>query len=534
MKKLSKRKRKWIEKTVANDRSYKLFLYNRFFLFLLSVLAQIFFSALFIYLFVYRSQYALVLQGCLAVLKLLFVFLILNDERRIPTKTGWIVLILLAPVFGVPTYLFFGRGRPTRKMRRRLENSRKETDERIKEVFGETAPIKPTSRAEMITAYIENCAGYPCYQSGEIEYYKSGEEMFPQMLAAIDGAEKFILLEYFIIAHGEMWQTLLKALLEKAEKGVQIRIIYDDFGCMMTLPPRYEKYLESLSPNIKCLTFNNVVPLLAMRMNNRDHRKLLVVDGKIGFTGGVNIADEYIGKKRRFGFWKDTGVKITGASVRSFTQMFFYVFNAFYSQKEDVAAYILPVSAFDGGLQKEKYCIQPYDDSPLDNENVAERVYADVIHRAKRYAYIFTPYLVLDDCLREALCGAALRGVDVRIVTPAVPDKKIVYRLTRANYGSLLSSGVKIYEYSAGFIHAKSIVSDDECAVVGTINFDYRSLYHHFENAVYFTEKTAIEKLKRDCEETFALSHERTKENYKRSFFGKLLDSLLRILETLL
>ena len=527
-----KNKDKRIEKTLSKHRSYKIFLYNRFFIYLLLIIAQILAYGLFIALFVYRSQFAVLLQAFVAVLKFVFVVSIVGGERRMPTKTGWIIVILFAPVFGVPAYLAFGKGRPTRKMRERLERAREETDEKIRETLGERPPIQPTARAEMITAYIEKRAGYPCYTDGEIEYYKNGAELFEQMLTAIGSAEKFVLLEFFIIAQGEMWQAVLKSLLQATERGVQVRIIYDDFGCMMQLPPKYDKYLESLSPHIKCLPFNKVVPLLALRMNNRDHRKILVVDGKIGFTGGVNIADEYIGKKRRFGVWKDTGVKLTGECVNSFTKAFFYLWNAFYKSKENAGAYFVKPTTV--SIPQEKYCIQPYDDCPLDDENVAESVYADVIHRAKRYVYIFTPYLVLNGFLRDALCQASLRGVDVRIVTPAVPDKKIVYRLTRANYGALLNAGVRIFEYTDGFIHAKSIVSDDECAVVGTVNFDYRSLYHHFENAVYFTKKSAIERLKQDCEETFAVSRERTQENWKRSAVGKGIDSLLRVLETLL
>lgn len=279
------------------------------------------------------------------------------------------------------------------------------------------------------------------------------------------------------------------------------------------------------------MTFNDVVPLLAVRMNNRDHRKMLVVDGKVAFTGGINIADEYINEKRRFGYWKDTGLKITGNAVRSFTQMFFYMWNAFRKDKENVTDYLLPETPAkeDTGVR-----IQPYDDSPLDNVSMGEAVYMDILERASRYVYIFTPYLVLDDSMRSAICRAALRGVDVRLVTPAVPDKKTVFRLTRANYGILMKAGVKIYEYTPGFIHAKSMVCDDECAVVGTINLDYRSLYHHFENAVYFSGSEAVAAVKRDCEETFAVSKQCTAENVKRGIIGKLVDSVLRVFETLM
>ena len=300
---------------------------------------------------------------------------------------------------------------------------------------------------------------------------------------------------------------------------------------MMSLPPKYGAYLESLHENIRAMSFNSVVPILAVRMNNRDHRKILVIDGKVAFTGGINIADEYINEKSRFGYWKDSALKITGSAVGSFTQMFFYLWNAFYKRKEDIKEYLLPVENEKCGGQVR---VQPYDDSPLDNIRVGESVYMNLINRAKKSLYIFTPYLILDDYMRAALCQAALRGVEVRIVTPAVPDKKLIFRMTRANYGILLKAGVKIYEYTPGFIHAKSMLCDEETAVVGTINLDYRSLYFHFENAVYFSGCEAVKDLKRDCEATFEVSKQCTAENTKRNVFGRLIDALLRVFETLL
>lgn len=279
------------------------------------------------------------------------------------------------------------------------------------------------------------------------------------------------------------------------------------------------------------MPFNQVVPVFAVRMNNRDHRKIMVVDGKVAFTGGINLADEYINEKKRFGYWKDTGIKITGDSVRSFVDMFFYIWNAFREDREDVNWYLPPLQE-DSGLGS-GLVIQPYDDSPLDKTSVSEVVYADMIQRAKRYIYVFTPYLVLDDFLRAELLLAAARGVDVRIVVPGVPDKKMIYRVTRANYLSLMKDGIKIYEYTPGFLHAKSMVCDDEYAVVGTVNFDYRSLYFHFENAVYFTDKEAVAAVKRDADETFAVSKLCTPENTKRTAIGRVVDSVLRVFETL-
>ncbi len=536
MKTLSKRKKKWIERTVANDRSNKIWLYNRFYSFALFVFLQLVGLGYLIYLFAYNSRIALLVQGVVGILALTSVLYIINKNDRPSSKLNWILIILIAPVFGVPFFLVCGEGSPTRKMRRKIEQTKKQNEEEAEGILGRATQPLPTTRAEGIGHYLFQKVHYPAYRSGEITYYESGDSIFPAMLEELKKAKQYILVEYFIIAHGKMWGEMLKILLQKAEEGVQIRILYDDFGCMTTLPPDYDKYLESLHENIRALAFNEVVPVFALRMNNRDHRKILVVDGRVAFTGGVNIADEYINEKVRFGHWKDTGVKVEGACVRSFILMFFSLWNAFYKERESLEKYLVPTLNADmvpPNGEKTDYILQPYDDSPLDDKSVGERVYVDIVNRASGYVYIFTPYLLPDDTLRLALVRAAERGVDVRIVTPGIPDKKMVYRLTRANYGILLQAGVKIYEYSSGFLHAKSIVCDDECGVVGTINFDYRSLYLHFEDGVYFTHEAAIQALKRDCENTFVQCKECTKENTRRGIFGRLVDSLLRVFETL-
>ncbi len=531
MKKLSERKKKWIEQAVAKDKSVKRMLYNRFIWFALLVLVQIVVAVGLMYLLVYDSGAAFALQLSLGVISILMVLYLINKLERPSLRLNWILLILVVPIVGVPTFLMYGEGRPTRKMNELIQAAKEENRKAYEEVYGELPEIKVESRADSLSHYLTTHGKYPLFKDGTIKYFKSGEEMFPDMLEDLKQAKDFILLDYFIIAHGKMWDSILKILLEKAMEGVQIRIIYDDFGSIIAISTKYEIYLESLHKNIKCLKFNPIIPLFALHMNNREHRKILVIDGKVAYTGGINLADEYIAEKVRFGYWKDTAVRITGSSVRSFTMMFFYMWNAFYREKEDVKKYLLPP---DENLQESEIRIQPYDDCPLDNLSIGETVYTDMIGRAEKYVYIFTPYLILDDYMRMSLCEAALRGVDVRIVTPGIPDKKMVYRLTRANYEILLKAGVKIYEYTPGFIHAKSMISDDKWAVVGTFNVDYRSLYLHFEDAVYFSGCDAVVDLKRDCEETFAVSKLCTLENTKRGVVGRLLDSLLRIFETMM
>ncbi len=532
---LSKRKISWIERTVNNNRTYKLAIYNRFFIFSISVLLQICVYVLALFLIDYNA--GVYVQFFFGALSFVAVIWLINRSDRPTTRLNWIILILVFPVVGIMMYLSFGDGRPTRKMNAKLQAVKRERAGLLTSSQTALDCLEEGGRSCSVGKYLTNSLGYTVHADGEVQYYPTGEETFSAMLTAIKGAKKFILAEYFIVAGGEMWTQLREELLKKAMEGVQIRFIYDDFGSLFHLPPKYDRYLESLHENIRCLAFNRVVPVFALRLNNRDHRKILVVDGEVAFTGGINIADEYVGKKVRFGHWKDSGVRLTGSAVNSLTVMFFDVFNAFYSKKERVEDYLIFPKGKTESTQSEGKgggLILPYDDSPLDKISVGETVYLDMINAAQKTLYIFTPYLILDDFMRAALCSAAARGVDVRIVTPGVPDKKMVFRLTRANYGLLLKAGVKIYEYTPGFIHSKSMLCDGKCAVVGTINLDYRSLYLHFENAVLFTDERAIAQLQKDCEETFSISHQRTEENSKRGVFGRLFDSILRLFETIM
>lgn len=530
MKKISEKRKKWIERTVANDRSYKWLLYNRFFMYLLLVASQVLTFAGLGFLCVYYTPIGAFLQIVLTAVSILTSLYIFNTNEHSSVKMSWLLLIFIIPVVGVPAYFLYGEGKPTWRMRKKAEKARRENLEKIKAFYGERElPIAKT-RGETLERYLQNKVGYPAFHDGSVTYFESGEKMFPAMLDALRSAKKYILLEYFIIEHGKMWGEILKILLQKAGEGVKIRIIYDDFGCMMTLPPDYEKYLQSLHENIRCMSFNQVVPIFAVRMNNRDHRKILVVDGKIGFTGGINLADEYIAEKRRFGYWKDTGVKITGNAVRNFVDIFFYMWNAFRKDKEDIAKY-LPKESLEEEISG--FCVQPYDDSPLDKQSVGEGVYLDMITRSTRYLYIFTPYLILTEVMRDAICQACARGVDVRLVIPGIPDKKTAYRITRRHADDLQKAGVKVYTYTPGFIHAKSMVCDDEYAVVGTINLDYRSLYLHFENAVYFSGCQAVLDLKKDCEQTFAVSAPYTGRKKRSKIVGRLIDAVLRLVENL-
>ena len=516
-KKLDKRKRKWIEKTLDNDRRYKAIVYNRVVSCIVLSLFQLGVSIALLL----NTEFGWLWQLAVGVLSLLYVVYLAGRQQRHPTRTLWIILLLLAPVVGVPMYLLYGDGKPTARLRKRYAAAEAALS------GWQGAYVAGQSDKDGMSTLLGKL-GYPTYLDGEVVYYPTGKETFAAMLDSLRGAEKFVLMEYFILAGGKMWRELLKLLLEKAEEGVQIKIIYDDFGSMFSLPPRYARYLEGLHENIRCLAFNKVYPIFSARYNHRDHRKIFIVDGKVGFTGGVNIADEYIDEKKRFGYWKDTGICIKGEAVRSMTKAFLETWVALKEPALKVDDYLQSPAVGEKGA-----LIIPCADSPLDEVRTSEAVYLEMICRAKEYLYITTPYLVLDEALQTALCLAAMRGVDVRILTPGIPDKKMVYRLTRANYGVLLRAGVKIYEYTPGFLHAKMTLSDG-AAVVGTTNYDYRSLYLHFENMIYFQDSGCVGEVREDFEQMFLVSKECGLADTKRSFFGKVLDTILRIFEPLL
>lgn len=530
MKGEKKEKQAWITQAAAGT-NRKRWECSRFLAFLILTGLQLSLYIGVIFALFYNSVLGIILQAGIEALSFITAVCVVGKGGVPSMKTAWLFLVAFFPAVGVVAYFLYGKGRAARSLRERLEKSKAE----LLAWREKNLPILPSiEQSDPTGAYLEKQAQSPAYTDGEIAYYADGATLYAAMLSAVQSAKKFILVEYFIIQRGKMWDELLKILLEKAAVGVQIRILYDDFGCIKTLPAGYAQELENLHENVRCMPFNRVIPALAFRLNYRDHRKMLVVDGKTAFTGGVNLADEYIGEKRRFGYWKDSGVQVQGGAVIQFVQEFLCLWNALSPQTEDMEFYLQAQEKMEQEENRKDFFIQPYADSPLDEKQIGLGAYAGLIQQAKKSVWIFTPYLVLDEYLRGALCHAAARGVDVRIVTPGVPDKKTVFRLTRANYVPLLKAGVKIYEYTYGFLHAKSVLCDGEKAIVGTVNFDYRSLYHHFENAVYFSARTAVSALELDYTQTFAQSKLCTEEDVKVGFFGRLWDGVLKIFETLL
>ena len=343
----------------------------------------------------------------------------------------------------------------------------------------------------------------------------------------------YIYIEYFIINDGVMWRTILDILERKAKEGVDVRLIYDGFGCLTTLPNRYDKILQE--KGIKCVIFNPFRPILNIVQNNRDHRKICVIDGKTGFTGGINLADEYINQKERFGHWKDTAVMLKGEAVWNMTVMFMHMWSVVNGSRTPMEHELHMPHRYHPEAFEEDGFVQPYSDTPLDGEVLGENVYLNIINRARKYVYICTPYLIIDNEMMTALCLAAKSGVDVRIMTPGVPDKKMVFLLTQSYYEQLLEAGVRVYEYQPGFLHAKSFVCDDEIAVVGTINLDYRSLYLHFENGVWFYKNKVVADIFQDFKETLNYCDPINIEFCKnRNILVRGFQSILRLLAPLL
>lgn len=477
------------------------------------------------------TTYSTAISVLFTLVSILAVLWIINRGENPAYQMAWIIFILVFPLLGGLFYLLVGNKQPSKKMRLRLEAEQRRTQEVIRQeplVLEEIGSLDSRTRGQF--AYMSGTCGFPVYKNTQAKYYKLGDELFPELLLELKKAEHFIFMEYFIVEEGRMWNSILAILEEKAKAGLDVRFLYDDLGSVSLLPPGYDRQLEA--KGIRCMAFNPFIPLWSLVMNNRDHRKITVIDGHTAFSGGVNLADEYINEKMRFGHWKDTGFMLKGEAVWNYTVMFLQMWNGFRKMDASYEAF-RPTCYHPEPFVSDGY-VQPYGDSPLDEEIAAENVYLNILNQASDYVYIFTPYLIIDHEMETALCLAAKRGVDVRIVTPGIPDKKVIFQLTQSYYPSLLRAGVRIYEYSPGFLHAKSYVCDDEMAVVGTINMDFRSLYLHFECGTLFYRNSIVADLKRDCLETIEQSREIQLEDTRQGFLGSLLCAVLRVLAPLL
>lgn len=427
-------------------------------------------------------------------LSVIVVLWIVGNKSNPAYKIAWIIPILIFPFFGGVIYLIFGGNHLSNRTQKKMKGMAHQMRKMLEPDF-KAEELRPFGADAVNQArYLEQIACCPAYANTATEYFPLGDLCFPEMLKELKKARRYIFLEYFIIAEGKMWGAILEVLKEKAAAGVDVRVIYDDVGCMFTLPRDYADKLEEAG--IKCSVFNPFVPILSTRLNNRSHRKLCIIDGRTGFTGGINLADEYINAKERFGHWKDSSILLRGDAVWSMTVMFLTMWEYVRGTQDDYELFRpvqLPKELTQGGGY-----VQPYTDNPLDNEAVGENVYLNLITKAERYVYLMTPYLIIDDTMNTALCNAAKSGVDVRIITPSIPDKATVFELTRAHYEPLLEAGVQIYEYTPGFVHAKNFAVDDRYGIVGSINMDYRSLFLHFENGVWLCGTPAVAQIKGD------------------------------------
>ena len=462
------------------------------------------------------------LGGTLLVTAAMMVYL-LNLDMDNSVRITWLVVTALAPVLGVPLFWYTKADVGHRVLRKRLMELEGQTRAQLpqdEQVVRRLEAADPG--AASLARYLRGRGGgFPVYQNTAVTYFPGGEAKFEELLRQLETAQKYIFLEYFIIEEGLMWGRVLEVLARKAAQGVDVRVMYDGTCEFSTLPRDYPKRLEALG--IKCKVFSPITPFVSTHYNYRDHRKILVIDGRVGFTGGVNLADEYINHVEKYGRWKDAAVMLQGEAVRSMTALFLQMWGILQQPEfEQFLTDSIPAEQAEG-------FVVPYGDCPLDGERVGEMVYIDMINRARKYVHIITPYLILDGELETALRFAAERGVDVHLILPGVPDKRFAYSLAKTHYMALLSSGVRISEWTPGFTHAKLVIADGREAVVGTINLDYRSLYHHFENAVWMYGTDCIRNAESDFQATLAQC--RTVEPMAHSIWqGKTLLHLTGVL----
>lgn len=514
-------------------------IFGRTFLILLMVALQI---GAFVWGTLYLSQYLIYYLAVYWLVAVVLIVFILNRRDNPAFQMAWVVMISILPIFGSLLYLFIRlqpAGRLIGKRQMQLREHTKEYARQQPEILEE---LRSQPGRATLEVYADRLGGYPTYHCGETAYYPTGEAFFQALLPELEKAEHFIFMEYFIVQEGYMWGRILKILEEKVKQGVEVRLLYDGMCMFDKLPWFYAKQVEELG--IRCKIFAPLRPVLSSRQNNRDHRKIIVIDGRVAYTGGVNLADEYINRTVRFGYWKDNAVCITGKAVRSFTLMFLEMWNTD-EKNEDIYADYLVIPrewrqswgerGYLGGENKTEGYVMPYGDTPYDNENLAENVYLDIINRAERYVHIMTPYLVLSQELINALEFAAKRGVEVVILMPHIPDKRSVFYLGKTFYDRLIDAGVQIYEFTPGFLHAKTFTSDDCKAVVGSINLDFRSLYLHYECAAYFYQAPVVADVEADMQRTMKEARRITKEDCKnRRWTEKIIGCVMRILAPLM
>jgi cardiolipin synthase len=460
------------------------------------------------------------------------VLMLIKQNKPSAYKVIWIIVIVALPIVGGILYLLYRNNFFTERARKRTRQEQKKISGLLQ---GVDPPTKrpDCARMDSLINYTQNISSYPPYENTQTIYYPFGKHMLPNLLDDLNSATNYIYMQYFIIDESNMWDSILEILERKAKnEGVDVRLIIDDLGSFILFSSKYAKYIES--KGIKVLRFNRMRPFLSMFMNHRDHRKFTVIDGHTAYTGGINIADRSLDKDpKRFPGFKDTKLRLHGPAAWSFTLMFIERWNTFGKPERHIEDYEAHKYIFDQA-PKSDGLVLPFGDSPLENERIGENIFIDILNQAKNYVHIFTPYLVLSEKMIYAMQMAAKRGVDVTIITSSIEKNKVVHRLSRSYYKDLIDYGVRIFEYSPGYFHAKGFVSDDKIAVVGSINLDYRSLYLHFECAVLLHKTSSIAAIIQDAQETIAKSRQVTQESTKRKFGGELIDSILHLFAPLM
>ncbi len=510
---------------------------------LIMVLIVVQFAYIIARMYAYAEHIPILLGGEFLIVATMMA-IILNSKENPSIKLSWCFLVGIFPIFGSIVYLVVKYDLGYRITQKRISFSEAESRKYLpeqKEVLDELKG--KDAQTYHMAQYLRKTSGSLVSKENEVKYFPIGEDMFEEMKKQLETAKEYIFLEYFMIAHGKMWNDILKILVKKAKEGVDVRLLYDGTCAVYLLPYKYPERIEKLG--IQCRMFSPPIPFISTHYNNRDHRKIMIVDGRVAFTGGVNLCDEYINIDSPCGHWKDVGIMLKGDAVYDFTLMFMQMWSATTAKTisdirfPNMQKYIAKTSYYPKNLElsqdeNEGYVI-PYADNPVDDENVGENVYIDILNHAKEYVYIMTPYLILDGEMLHAITFAAKRGVDVRIILPHIPDKWYAFVLAQANYKTLLETGVKVYEYTPGFVHAKVFVSDDERAVVGSMNLDYRSLYWHYECSAYLYQVPAIKDIYQDFVDTQEKCEQVSQETIKRiGIFSKVAAYVLKIVAPLM
>ena len=546
----------FLERVIRRLRLMLRIAFSRTAIIVVALLLQLF---VFFASFYWLKDYSTVVYAAFVLLGAVTVVHILNEENNASFKIAWIIPVLVIPVFGTVLYIYINLQPGTKRIHKKLTKIEDEirpylakNEETVQELQEQSAGEKG------IADYLYHADNYPVYAGCKMKYYPIGEAKFADMIEQLKRAEHFIFMEYFIVTKSYMWNTILEILKEKAAQGVEVRMMYDGMCSLALLPYGYYKDLEKMG--IQSIPFSQIRPVLSTYQNNRDHRKILIIDGKTVFTGGINLADEYINRIDRFGHWKDTAVMIQGKAVKSFTLLFLKMWHVAKGKdsipEEEIRKYTVSVwenaqtgdmctdmesmrntamqNTQDKKLHAGGYVI-PYGDDPYGDERIGKQVYIDILNRARKYVHIMTPYLILDDEMITALRYCAKRGVETVIIMPHIPDKIYAYLLARTYYKQLLKYGVKIYEYTPGFVHAKVFVSDDIRGCVGTINLDFRSLYLHFECGAYMYSNDVLHDVEQDFKETLKQCQEITKESCDKYPKGKMLvGKMLRLIAPLM